>query len=333
MIGNDGGVMVFNYNLQQFVTDPAAAATWASHDPTGTFIPNALNVELDIPLASLGNPNQGRTDLRIWGVGLPALGQANNLTGYIIEISGGMMPPYDLNSAAPHGTLLAGNVFQGFGNWEGVNQYLELVISPEGIYPSNIANINFVWKAGTDISSAITAAISAAYPGYEIYFAIGSYIAQTNITSSFATLAAFAQNLQNITANKIAKTTGIQTQAQGNAFRFWDDSIIAIPIALKFQDLIGQPTWMSAIEISFATVMRSDILPGTQVIFPQGIFSPYALTTPEAALPNAPAQTSITFLDNFRVKEVHHFGNFRQADASSWRTQYTAYPVKPPAVA
>jgi hypothetical protein len=98
-------------------------------------------------------------------------------------------------------------------------------------------------------------------------------------------------------------------------------------VPLAFQDLIGQPTWISASQVSFKTVLRSDIGLGMQVKFPQGIVAPYALTSASAATPNAPVSSKTAFQGNFVVTEIHHFACFRQADAESWNTTYTASVV------
>jgi hypothetical protein len=71
---------------------------------------------------------------------------------------------------------------------------------------------------------------------------------------------------------------------------------------------------------------------GDQIVLPTGVGPPYALTTPNAALPNAPARAKSGFQGKYIVIEVHHFANFRQADADSWTTSFVAIaPPTPPA--
>jgi hypothetical protein len=72
--------------------------------------------------------------------------------------------------------------------------------------------------------------------------------------------------------------------------------------------------------------LRSDIVVGMQVQFPQGISSPYALTSPEAAYPNVPASNATTFQGPFNIQAVRHYANFRQPDADSWCTTFEATP-------
>lgn len=48
-------------------------------------------------------------------------------------------------------------------------------------------------------------------------------------------------------------------------------------VALAFQDLLGQPTWIQANTVTFQTVLRGDINYGDKVTFPKGVMIPYAL--------------------------------------------------------
>jgi hypothetical protein len=105
---------------------------------------------------------------------------------------------------------------------------------------------------------------------------------------------------------------------------------------LKFEDLIGQPTWIgtpdgkqSGFWINFKTVLRGDISVGDQVVLPDGIIPPYALITPGAAFPNAPDKSKLIHTGTWYVMQVHHFANFRQPDADSWTTAFTCAGIPP----
>ena len=93
---------------------------------------------------------------------------------------------------------------------------------------------------------------------------------------------------------------------------------------LKFQDLVGQPTWVDPGTVNFRTVMRADIVLGSAVQFPQGVQAPYVLTTQGAAQPNSPAMDKTSFQGTFNVIEVHHWGNSRDPNGDSWVTAYSA---------
>ena len=148
---------------------------------------------------------------------------------------------------------------------------------------------------------------------------------------------AFAKWLNSYTAKLGAQSQGagypgISIITVGNSIYAFDGAglVPAKTVPLDFQDLVGQPTWIDVNTILFPTVLRGDINYGDAVQFPKGILLPYALTSPEAAYPNSPAASSLTFSGNFTVNEIHHFANFRAPDAASWNTTYKAIYQNPP---
>lgn len=316
-----GSIVTFSDTSNKFVDNPSAKATWTSHDAAGNFLPQALNVELDIPALPFG-ASQGGLAVRVWGVGLPALSQASDLAGYNIEIDGGMRTPYNLNKAAAPGVLAVGQVFQGFGNWEGVAQHLDLVVFSQAAGPDLDAAIAFTWPSGQDLATAITNALTAAFPGFSVQAQVQRLVQDHDESGFYTSIKAFAEYVLEIT--EAGTYTGINIRSVGSVFYLYDNAAPATPLQLKFEDLIGQPTWISPSTITFATVMRADIQLGQAVQFPTGLFPPYVLTTPQAAVPNAPSSSRSAFQGTFNVIEVHHYGNFRQADAESWRTVYVA---------
>lgn len=309
--------------------------------------PAALNVEFDAPISLMAQP-QGRASVRVWGVGLQMLGYAYQLAGKNFSLSAGMMQGLPLASAqaSQAGLVLAGQVFQGFGNWQGVNQTLELVIVSGYQFPQtgplspNV--IAFQWLPGTSLSAAITQAVVPAFPGYQppvinvlpglqpLGPAIGYY---PSLATFSDWLSSYTQTLGiAITGNELY--SGVQVSVvNGNTLNFFDSMTAgqtpAKTIALAFTDLIGQPTWIDVATVNFKTVLRADISIGDLITFPKGVVAPYALTTPAAAVPNAPPSSQIAFQQPFYVNEIHHFANFRQADADSWCTTFRALTTTP----
>lgn len=318
-----GATMIFSDVAGLFLPSSTAKQTWGSHDDSGNFLPGALNVELDIPALPFG-ALQGGLAVRVWGVGLPALSQANDLAGYGIEILGGMQPPYSLNAAAKPGVLAVGQVFQGFGNWEGTDQHLDLVVFSQAVDPDLEAAIPFSWPAGMALDVAVANALTAAYPGFTVQGTVLPILQDHDEQGYYQDLKSFAEYVLDISAS--GDYPGINIRAVGEVFFLYDNSLQDQPVEIAFADLIGQPTWISASTLSFATVMRGDIQLGQPIKFPTALFPPYVLTTPAAAVPNAPSSNKAAFQGTFTVTEVHHFGNFRQPTADAWRTQFVAVP-------
>ena len=97
--------------------------TW---DATGD--PNALNVELDLPVAPDHLPKSGAW-ARVWGIPLQTLLNAKSFNSQPIYVYGGMQKGLPLANPAQSGLLVQGFIFQAFGNWIDVTQQsLDLVI-------------------------------------------------------------------------------------------------------------------------------------------------------------------------------------------------------------
>lgn len=325
----------------------SGTATFSSQLPgqNGSMVnnPGALNIQFDIPVVPFNTP-QGKQIITVWGVGLKMLGSAANLNGQFFTLSAGMMKGLPLATAASqvpgaNGVIAQGQIFQAYGNWQGVTQTLELIVFPGGLDAPN--GISFNWQPGNTLASALSTTAAQAFPDYTVS-------APSLITSlqppdgavqsgSYPSLQTFAEYLQQLT-QPIGEAAGYQNYpgvqlsiGPNSTIVAQDGSSPAKTVTLAFQDLIGQPTWIAANQISFKTVLRGDINIGDQIVLPTGVGPPYALTSPNAAVPNAPARAKSGFQGKYVVIEVHHFANFRQADADSWVTNYVAVaPVQAP---
>jgi hypothetical protein len=321
-------------------TKSAGGVTFTSH-VNGLMIPGALDVYFDIPAAPFNTP-QGQAYLRIPGVGLQMIGQSSDFNpdptatpykpGANIVISAGMQKGLPLANPAQAGAILQGTVFQAYGNWQGVNQSLEILFNPGATQPDQ--DIMFSWPAGMQLSTALSNTFQQAFAKY----ATTSVMDIADITqdsdgsghyTSLSQLSAYVQEIsQNIGAPTYgADYSGVLITITGNTIYAYDSENPRKLIQLAFNDLIGQPTWIEPATISFKTVLRSDIAIGNQIKCPAGISAPYALTSAAAAAPNVPARSKLIFQGAFNVNRVQHFASFRQADADSWTTSYEAVPV------
>lgn len=309
-----------------------AGPTFTSY-ANGQTIPGALNIELDMPVVAFDSP-QGNGLVRIWGVGLQMIGQASDLSGAKVTLSAGMQKGLPLaNPAQSAGPIVQGAVYQAFGNWQGINQTLDLVIQASDLAPD--AGIAFSWESGTTLESALSTTFSQAFPGYKPDIKISADLQPPNDApqnGTYRSLSQFSGYLLGI-SQKAGQAVlgdqypGVQVTIVGNSLKVFDGTQTQTPVKLAFQDLIGQPTWINPGTVNFKTVMRSDIAVGTTIQFPQGIVAPFALTSAAAAAPNSPARNKTVFQGKFTVVEVHHFGNFRQPDADSWNTTFSAVPL------
>jgi hypothetical protein len=299
----------------------------------GQTLPGAWNVELDIPVIGAATP-QGSALARVWGISQQEISQANDLKGKNIKIFGGMQKGLPLANPAQSGLLVQGYVFQAFGNWIGVDRTLDLVINPgqaTASVPGGLGtlaapkNIVLNWKAGTPLAGALQSTLSTAFPGSTVTVNIDAGIVRPNDeVGYFPTLEELAQYVTR-TSRDIIKTKnyrGVTIVPAQNAFSIFDGSGAAgAQKKIEFQDLIGQPTWIEAPNISIKTVMRADISVGDDVSLPQ------AVTTNTAAAQTSQVNQAVAFQGGFQIVSERHVGNFRQATADAWVTVYEGAPL------
>lgn len=317
-------------------TKSAGGSTFTSW-VNGANDPGALNIEFDVVTYPF-NTAQGGSSIRVHGVGLGMIAQASNLNGQNIKLSAGMKKGLPLatpsGSVAQAGVIIQGTILQAFGNWQGTNQYIDLIVNPLAAAPEQ--DISFVWPANSQLSAALNTTFLQAFAGLGMTapkVTVSPLTAPVDEKGHYSTLASFAGALQELT-QELGKPiygddySGVSITIIGNTLYAYDNQTLPAPVQLSFFDLIGQPTWLGPATVSFKTVLRSDIAVGSQIKFPsQGVIAPYVLTSQAAALPNAPARSKSVFQGAFQVSEVHHFAHLRQADGDSWVSTYSAVAV------
>lgn len=310
----------------------SARTSFSSQRPDGSYNPAALNIELDVAVSPFSLP-QGYFTIRVWGIPLKALGHAANLNGALFELRGGMTTGLPLANPSQAGLIAKGQIFQAFGNWQGVNQTLDLVCfaGPAAVKQ----DVAFQWNPGEPLATAIRATFAQAFPTFTASVAISPNLTtRTPERGHWTSLIQFAQYISRMTQEIGQKSLGasyggVYITVQGTTLIAFDSTTRATtPVKqLAFTDFIGQPTWIKSTTINFKNVMRADLAIGSVVKFPPGIVSPYAITTAAAAYPNTPARSKLVFDGKFQINEVHHFGNFRQPDPDSWVTVFNAVSV------
>jgi hypothetical protein len=304
--------------------------------------PGALQVDFDIPVTQLAKP-QGAFRVKVWGIGIKMIGQAANLNGMRFQLKAGMSSGLPLANPAQAGVIVEGNVFQAYGNWQGVNQTLDLIVNPgapgttESIFDRRLF---FFWPAGTSLYDAIDATLQASLPEFKRQIFIDPSIVLSNDEAGwYANPTQWAGYILGLTQPLGSKILGfdypgVQVVATGDTIYVFDGTQQGSPLTqLNFEDLIGQPTWISGTKVQFKTVLRADIGVSNSVRFPQVVMAPFALLSPAAGAaatsPSVPlpAKNKSIFQGDFVIQEVHHFGSFREPDADAWTTAFTASPA------
>lgn len=290
---------------------------WTSH-PNNVIDRGALQIEYDALVGPYGTPT-GASTITLRGIALKDLTQPQQFAGMTLELKAGMKAGLPLVNPSQAGTILKGQVFQAFGNWEGVNQTLDFVVLPGTYTLDNPGNFVLTWRAGTKLSDALLQTLDVAYPDAPISMNISSDLVQNHDEIGvYDTIDQLAQVVGDITEGVFDNRVTIGIQA-GKIVVF-DTTYSPAPVQLVFTDFIGQPTWINVNTIQVKLVARSDLQMGSIVRMPQGLQNlPGFVNTTASSYPSS-IKYQTTFQNNFIVQELRQIGNFRAADASQWVT-------------
>lgn len=293
--------------------------------PTGLPNPAALNIVLDIPQYPHHSP-AGNAFLQIWGLGLQDLGAAQNLNGKYIEIRAGMSRGLPLANPAQQGPLIAGKIWQAYGNWEGTKQTIDMQIIPDTGTPTDPKNFSFLWKSGTQLADALSNVFSTVYPNVPQNINISpNLVLNHDEAGVYGTLAQFSQMVNRLSKSidTDPKYQGVQIAFVGQDIKATDGTVTPPAKYIAVQDLIGQPTWFQPNQITLKTVLRGDLDINDIIAIPPTIFGVQQAAQSQATITRQ--QDQLTFSGNFQVQYLHHHSDFRQNDAASWNTTIQAF--------
>lgn len=301
----------------------------------GKCLTSYQNIELDIWQYGWQDPVSNGS-LKIWGPTKQQISQSSDYINSKVEIWAGMQDGLPLASASsPYsGQIYSGYAFQSFGNWQGTNQTLDFVLAPElGGTQSDPANISFSLPKGQPLSDAIKYVLKTASPTLdEPIININPNLALgADEAFTYDTLTQFASYVNGLSKDIVGGNyQGVTITKTGNRYVVFDGTQQNGPVTLiKAQDMVGQVTWLSAFSITFVTVMRNDLTPGSSVQF-QPISGLTAVTNVNSA---SQVRSANTFNGTWQITSVRHVGNARDQQAQSWVTVFQAInPVSDPAV-
>ena len=327
------------YDLQ---ITPQGATTpfrqWTSH-PNGIFNPQAQNIEFDIPITTYDAP-VGEGTITIHGVSLQDLQQANSWglhptgstwqAGMNVTLRAGMQKGLPLANPKQAGLILSGQVVQAFGNWEGTDMTLDLVVQAAAYSIEKPGNIVLTWRAGTELSTALKNCLSVAFPDLPSQINISSgLVLPYDVVHMAATLTDLATWLLQFTDHRLLDPVLIAFNA--GTITVIDAQYVAPTRQIVFTDLIGQPVWIEPGVMQSKFVRRADLQVGGTIQMPQGLQDLPGIVLTQAASQPSQLRTHTTFPSQFYVRELRHIGNFRSPDGSQWAT--VANCIIPPGAA
>lgn len=329
------------YEIDLFAPGSTTPTRTFTSFPGGQFDPGALNVEFDLTVAPYGTPIGGQS-ITIEGISIADLMQPQQFAPQIVNgalqpgmtlvLKGGMGKGLPLANPLQQGTLLKGQIWQAFGNWEGTEMTLDFVINPGGFDSDNPGNFVLNWQAGQPLSTALQNCLSVAYPSTPLAVNISPHLVQSSTEMHYCgTLEEMAQYIQGVTNGQFLGSTytGVHIVMQGGALSVFDSTATPTTTQLNFSDLVGQPTWIEPNVLQVKLVMRGDLQIGVSVKMPVGLSGQAGqVTTSGNSLPSSTNYLT-TFSGSFLITEMRHIGNFRSPDGGSWVTVINCVPIPP----
>lgn len=264
------------------------------------------------------------------------------------------------------GIIVEGSIQNAYGNWQGTTQTLDMTLIPytgpppvgtqggakNPASPGQVSSVNptagqpgniqLQWKDGESLEGPLDTTLKAAFPRMKTKIFISPLlIARGDQVGNYMSLGQLASAVNDITKgySSIQPLTGGAYQgvyifARGENIIAFDNTIAYgsyskdTPKKIRFQDMVGQPTWLGPAVLSFKTMMRGDLQINDFVSLPPGIQSPYTLVSGTGAAPNSGSKDTSGFANVvFQISRMHHFGNYRNPEGNAWVTVFEALAV------
>jgi hypothetical protein len=302
--------------------------TWDSA-PGGVPNANALQVELDIHTTSKDAPDNG-SFVRLWGVGLKAISQTRNYYGKSIEVYGGMAKGLPLAKPQQFGLLAKGVVTQAFGNWEGVNQSLDIAFrageappcagGPNPSPPQK--NIVLNWKKGQDLGEALRSTLRVAYPGVDVVINLTrKLIADQDYPSYHPSLSQLAYDIRRYSQQMVGgHYPGVSIDDSKGKIVVFDEKS-GRNIVIAFEDLIGMPTWIGNQTIQLKTIMRGDVTIEDRLTLPRTFVNSSQSGAPVGSF----LDQQMSFTGDWSVQSIRHVGHSRAPAGDAWVSIFECY--------
>jgi len=284
---------------------------------------SALLIEIDIFQTWYHQPAQNGF-IRLKGVPFTYINQASNFNFAKIQIEVGMSKGLPYANPKQAGLIIDGTIFQCFGNWQGTEVSLDLVVIPATYDPNVNLNLPFFWEKDQTLESAVRQTLSIGYTGIPINGKFSDNLIYTEDMWGFnyKNLLSFGEAI-NVLSKQVLPDpdySGACIASTSTGFLLYDNTYTPTKTTqLASTDIIGNITWIKVNMIQVKVVMRHDIEVGQYITVPKGI--------PVLNIQNNYSQYRYTygFKGNFTVDSVRHVGNSRQPDGDSWVTIINAY--------
>jgi len=318
----------------------ASGAQWSSV-VNGVNDPGALDIDFDIEVTS----GACAGSLTIKGITQDLISESTVFTGQRVQLFGGFTEglPLAKDQVLHQGLIADGQIYPAFGNWTGTDLSLTFIVTPgnpTGLGgPTDPKNIIHNMPQGSQLSSAIQNALSTAFPDSQFIVNISNALTLNAPDQGYHQgLEQYMNYVKQLSHGILGTPTttgyqGVQAFPTGyGKYVITDFTGPGTPIALQFEDLVGQPTWIDNNKIQVKTVLRADINSAMAGGAPVYITLPYRLLVNTQAAGAAFSYTSgqgantfehgnvLLFTGAWVVNKLRHVGHYRQPTGESWVT-------------
>lgn len=306
--------------------------------------PGALDIEFDISLVIGDSGASNGSHIKIWGIPFNMITQSSKFIGCRLQMWAGFTEGLPLaNLQVPNqGLILDGNIWPALGNWVLNDLSLEFFVvagDKGGVGgPTNPKNIVHNVPANQPFSQGIQTALQTAFPNSTVTVAISDKIKLAYPDYGFyQSIEQYANYLKALSHDLLGtpQTTGyqgIRIYSHGDKITAKDNANPSgSPIVLKYEDFVGQPTWIDYNKISIKTLLRGDInpvnsnpvqikLPANTLFSVGGAKGAFSTQDPTSGDPSPTNNNILAFQGTWIVQSVRHIGRFRSPSMDSWVT-------------
>lgn len=293
-----------------------------------------LHIAFDALIAGYDVISSG-TAIAIYGLPITMLSQSVQLSGYQVNLYAGFSKGLPLANAAQSGPLpiISGLIYNPYANWIGTEQSLNFIVNPSPLLNGNGQgfSITLDGKKGEKVSDVLRRALTASFPNSTINIEISDLLVLPEdwpaVYHRMGQLASVIRG-QSFSMIRSDSYSGVQIVMQNGMIRVFDNITAGENGGIKIlpQELIGQPTWLGVVSMSFKCPLRADLHCGDVVELPENIISgPTSILSVNSDRSYAMLRNTVNFSGKFLITSVRHVGQYLSPDSSNaWVTIYEA---------
>ncbi|ELJ9990382.1 hypothetical protein VBR58_000778 [Citrobacter freundii] len=290
-----------------------------------------LQVEFDALITGYDVVNSG-TLIVIYGLPITMLSQSVQLSGCQVTVFAGFSEGLPLANPEQQGIIISGQIYNPYANWIGTHQTLNLIVNPSPLLndAGQERSITLDGKKGETLGVVLQRALTAAFPEFKIDISISDKLALAEdgvgVYNRLGQLATAIRS-KSFSIINTDDYTGVQMVMQNRTIRVFDNTTATGDgISILPQELVGQPTWIGPVSVSFKCPMRAELRCGDVVKLPQNIISgPGSLLSVNTDRSYSMLRDSVNFTGKFLITSVRHVGDYLNPDSNNaWNTIYEA---------